>query len=77
MKQKITLSLDKDTIEKAKLIAAKRRTSISQMLTQELIKIVKSSGQYERAKKRALANLKAGYHLGGRIASSRERLHER
>jgi len=77
MKQNITLSLDKDLIQKAKLLAAKRRTSISQMLTQELIRIVESSAQYERAKRRALANLKAGYHLGGRITSSRETLHER
>jgi post-segregation antitoxin (ccd killing protein) len=77
MKQNITLSLDKDLIQKAKIISAKRRTSISTMLSQELRKIVESAEKYEISKKKAIADLRSGYHLGGEITASREELHER
>lgn len=77
MKQNITLSLDKDLIRKAKVISAKRRSSISNMLSQELKRIVESDEKYEIAKKKAIADLRAGYHLGGIITVSREELHER
>jgi len=77
MKQNITLSLDKDLIEKAKVISAKRNTSISKMLGEELQRVVESTENYERAKKKALSHLQTGYRLGGIITSSREDLHER
>ena len=77
MKQNITLSLDKDLIRRAKIISAKRRSSISSMLSQELQRIIESAENYEASKKKALADLKSGYHLGGVIAASREELHER
>lgn len=77
MKQNITLSLDKELIQKAKVLSAKRRSSISTMLSQELKKIVESAEMYEVAKRKALSDLRNGYHLGGIIAASREELHER
>ncbi len=77
MKQNITLSLDKDLIRKAKIISATRHSSVSHMLSQELIKIVESTEQYAVAKKRAISDLRSGYHLGGTITASREDLHER
>ena len=77
MKQNITLSLDKDLIRKAKIISAKRHSSVSNMLSQELKKIVESLEEYEIAKKKAISDLKTGYHLGGTITVSREDLHER
>ena len=77
MKQNITLSLDKNLIQKAKVLSAKRRTSVSTMLSQELKRIVESVEQYEVAKRKAISDLRTGYHLGGIIAASREELHER
>ena len=77
MKQNITLSLDKDLIRKAKVISAKRHSSVSNMLSQELKKIVESAEKYEVAKKKAISDLRTGYHLGGIITASREDLHER
>ena len=77
MKQNITLSLDKDLIQKAKVISAKRRSSISNMLSQELQRIVESAGSYEVSRKKAISNLRTGYHLGGIITASRDELHER
>jgi len=77
VKQNITLSLDKDLIRKAKVISAKRRSSISNMLSQELQRIIESAEKYEVAKKKAISDLRTGYHLGGIITASREELHER
>jgi post-segregation antitoxin (ccd killing protein) len=77
MKQNITLSLDKDLIQRAKVISAKRRSSVSNMLSQELQRIIESAENYETSRKKAISNLRTGYHLGGIIAASREELHER
>jgi len=77
VRQNITLSLDKDLIQKAKVISAKRRSSVSNMLSQELQKIVESAEKYEVAKRKAISDLRTGYHLGGIITASRKELHER
>ena len=76
MKQNITLSLDKDLIKRARLIAAQRSTSISQLLSDELSRIVERAEAYELARRAALADLEKGFHLGGRPAP-RDELHER
>lgn len=77
MKQNITLSLDKDLIKKAKVLSAKRQTSISQMLGVELKRFVQATEDYDHAKRRALAHLRGGFHMGGKIVAPREELHER
>ena len=77
MKQNITLSLDKDLIQRAKVVSAKRRSSISNMLSQELQRIIESAESYEVSRKKAISNLRTGYHLGGIITALREELHER
>jgi len=77
MKQNITLSVEKDLIQKAKILAAKSNSSISQLLSQKLVSAVDVSEKYESAKNRAIYNLESGFHLGGRISASREALHER
>ena len=75
MKQNITLSINKDLIRKAKILAAQKQTSISGMLSRELQKIIDDSEEYELFKRKALIN--QGFHLGGKITVSREELHER
>ena len=77
MKHNITLSLEKDLIQKARVIAAQRQTSVSRMLSQELRKIVEDDDQYQWAKRKAIANLRAGFHLGGKGAVPREEVHDR
>ena len=77
MKQNITLNIDKTLIKKSKIIAAQRETSVSKMLSDELEKLIQSTEQYELSKRKALANLKKGFHFGGKITVSRESLHER
>jgi len=77
MKQNITLSIEKELIKKAKVMAAKKETSVTKLLTEQLAKMVSEDDQYELSKKRALAILRKGFHLGGHIISKREELHER
>ncbi len=77
MKQNITLSLDKETVRKAKVLAARRGTSISFLLGEQIEGLVERDETYERAKNQAFAFLEKGFHLGGKHVTSREELHER
>jgi hypothetical protein len=77
MKQNITLSIEKELLKKAKLMAAKKETSVTKFLTEQLAKMVSEDEEYDLARKRALAILKKGFHLGGSIIAKREELHER
>jgi len=77
MKQNITLSIDQDLIKKVKVMAAQRQTSISGMLSDELRKVIQETEEYQWAKRRAMNNLKKGFHFGGVTMPSREDLHER
>ena len=77
MKQNITLSLDKGLIKKARIIAAQKETSITRMLGEELKQLIDKEEKYQRAKRKALAQLNTGFHLGGKIIVTREELHER
>lgn len=76
MKQNITLSLDKDLIQKARLLAVKRQISISGMLSKELERMVEEAQRYETARKKAIANLDTGFSLGA-VKVHRDELHER
>jgi hypothetical protein len=77
MKQNITLSLDKELIKKARIIAAQKETSITRMLAEELKQLVDKEEKYRRAKIKAIVQLNTGFHLGGEIIATREELHER
>ncbi len=79
-KQNVTVSLTSQTIQKAKVLAAKRSTSISiGLLAQQIDVLIGAEEAYEQAERVALALLEKGFHLGGRIRASREELssHER
>lgn len=77
MKQNLTISLESELVVKARVISAKRRTSISRMLSDELRRMIERDEQYHSAKQKALADLKKGFHMGGRITTTRDDLHER
>ena len=77
MKQNITLSLEKDLIKKGKIIASKKETSLSRLLSDFLKEVINEEERYELSKRKAISILNKGYHLGGKILCSREKLHER
>jgi hypothetical protein len=70
--QNITLRLNRRTLRKAKILAARRNTSISGLLAGQIEALVGEDDAYERARRRALALLDQGFHLGGRIVSTRD-----
>lgn len=76
-KQNLTISLDRQTIRKAKIVAAKRSTSISGLLARQIEILVGEEEAYERTERQAMLLLEQGFHLGGAIQASRDELHER
>jgi hypothetical protein len=77
MKQNITLSLDEQTLQHARLLAAKRKLSVSRLLAEDLAQQVAQDCRYEQAKRQAIAWLvEPGLELGG-VYLSREAAHER
>lgn len=76
-KQNVTVSLDRDTVLKAKVLAARQSTSISSLLARQIETLVSENEAYERARQHALALLDDGFHLGGKIRATRDELHER
>lgn len=77
MKQNITISLDKDMIRAGKMIAAQQGTSLNRMLRLELERIIQNVRQYDMAKQKAIAAMKAGFNSGMDRYPSRDELHER
>jgi hypothetical protein len=76
-KQNITVRLDRRTLRKAKILAARRNTSISDLLAAQIETLVGDDDAYELAQLPALALLDQGFHLGGRIESTRDEWHDR
>ena len=77
--QNVTLSIPKDILRKAKILAIQRNTSLSGLLTQTLAEMVSRQEGYEQAQRRNLSLLKSGLDLStqGQITWRREDLHER
>jgi hypothetical protein len=76
-KQNVTLSIPKQILQKAKIMAIKRNHSLSGLLTVLLTELVESEERYEEAKRRGLARLDEAHAIRGDYAWSRESLHER
>lgn len=76
-KQNVTISVSPETVRKARMLAARRSTSISRLLAEQIEILVGAEEAYARSENSALALLEKGFHLGGLIAASRDDLHER
>jgi len=76
-KQNVTISLNRQTLRKAKVLAARRATSISGLLAEQIEVLVGEEEAYERAQRQATTLLDQGFHMGGVIRGTRDELHER
>ncbi len=76
-KTNITLSLDTDLIREAKVLAARRGTSVSRLMGENLEDLVRRDKAYETARRRAMKRLGAGFKLEWSRPDSRDELHER
>jgi len=77
MQRNITLTLDDELIQKARVLAARRKRSVSALLREELTRLVTEDEAYETAKRAALERLERGSHLGGGTLPSRDALYDR
>jgi HSP90 family molecular chaperone len=77
IKQNLTVSLSRQILKKAKILAAARETSISKLLAEQIEILVGEEEAYEKAQRQAIALLDRGFHLGGVIRSARDEWHER
>lgn len=78
-RQNITLSIPKDLLKKAKILAVKKNKSLSGLLSEYLAKITDEEEAYQTAKAGHRRMLKKGFDLGlqGKTPWKREDLHER
>ena len=76
-KQNLTVSLSSEMVQKAKVLAAKRSTSISGLLAAQIEALVNADEAYEAAHRAALDLMERGFHLGGVHSIPRQQLHER
>lgn len=71
------MHLDDATIYKAKVLAARRATSLSKLVAGEIERLADEDDVYQDAQQIALRQLEQGFHLGGGSPPNRESLHER
>jgi hypothetical protein len=75
----VTLALPRSLLRKVKFLAVERDTSISGLLTEFLEEIVNKHDDYERARRKAIRDLRRPPDLatGGRVSWKRDDLHRR
>jgi hypothetical protein len=76
-KQNLTVSLSPQTLQKARVLAAKQSTSISGLVAKQIEALVDADEAYENAQRAALDLMERGFHMGGIHSIDREQLHER
>jgi hypothetical protein len=74
-RRNLTLQLDEETVRQAKILAAKRGTSVSGLVTRELERLVARDARYEEAQRRAIELMAESVAHGGR-SWRREDLYE-
>jgi hypothetical protein len=77
MKRNITVQLDEAIVQKARVAAAKRGSSISRLLTEQIEVLARQDDDYDRVMHEALAELERGYDLGGGPYPARDDLYDR
>lgn len=75
----VTLALPKETLKQLKVLAAKRGTSLSAMLKQELEALLEGESDYGRARREFIEVANRGFDLAthGKAHWTRDELHER
>ncbi len=73
----LTVSLPAALIRDAKVVAAKRGTSVNSLVRESLETLVRSEDEYAAALQRILESAKRGAYKMGNVKWSREELYER
>ena len=73
----ITVKVSTALAQEAKVLAARRGTSLSRIVADQLESLVNNDQAYAAARRRALRRLKRGYDLGWESSEQRGALHDR
>jgi predicted transcriptional regulator len=76
-RRNLTVQLDDDVVTKARILAARRLTSVSRLVADEIRRLVEEDEHYESARRSALVRLASPAGLGGPPYAARQDLHER
>ena len=77
MKINVTLSIEEDLIREAKILAARRGTSLSRLMAEELQQLVQRDQAYDKAMQLALRDMDKAPPLSFQGRAARDELHER
>lgn len=77
MARNITLSLDEEILQEARVLAAQQGISVSAFLRRELGRLVEEQRGYAKARDSALRRLSRGHSLGAKDLPARDELHDR
>ena len=73
----ITIKVESDLAREAKVLAARRGTSLSRLVAEQLKVMVREDQVYAAAKRQAMRRLKRGYDLDWEKPANRDDLHNR
>ena len=73
----ITIKVEADLAQDARVLAAKRGTSLSRLVAEQLAAMVREEQGYAAARHSALRRLKRGYDLEWEKPANRNELHDR
>jgi hypothetical protein len=73
----ITIKVESDLAQDARVLAAKRGTSLSRLVAAQLKAMVREDQVYLEARRSALRTLKRGYDLDWKKPENRNVLHDR
>lgn len=77
LKRNLIVQLDERLVKKAKVLAAQRDTSVTQLVADLIEDLVERDDAFGTAKKRALARLRKPIDLGGPPYLTREQIYDR
>jgi len=77
VRRNLTVQLDETTIRKARILAARRSSSVSRLVADEITRLVSEDDLYASAQATAERQLAQGFHLGGGPLPDRASLHDR
>jgi Family of unknown function (DUF6364) len=75
MRQNLTVQVDAEVIQRAKILAARRGTSVSGLVAQQLTELTAADERYQRARESALRMMAEPQDRGGRHWT-RDELHD-
>lgn len=73
----ITIKVEANLARDARVFAARRGTSLSRLVAEQLETLVREDETYAAARRRALTRLGRGYDMGGERPLSRDEAHDR